>query len=275
MPALLDNDNERRDMKRLIRLLVCILMLGGSGARAVDLSDHWWVATESGWGIDINEQEDALFAVLFTYGADGQPLWLTGNLQRYGWDMAGNPGFAGPLYRTTGPAIGTPFDPANVGNTVVGTMSFQAHSATTATLYYEFNGIKVTKKVTRLTLRQRDWSDVYHAVQRANYIGCVAGYTPAFIYDRSIVTIEQQGAAFDMVVDGSKQVCRYVGAYAQQGRVGGVTGAYTCTDGVSGSFTLSRLENSDFAIAGVIKGTHPYCGQMIQVLSGFSLTQSP
>jgi hypothetical protein len=28
--------------------------------------------------VDINEQDDALFAVLFAYGPDGKPLWLTG-----------------------------------------------------------------------------------------------------------------------------------------------------------------------------------------------------
>jgi hypothetical protein len=61
----------------------------------------------------------------------------------------------------------------------------------------------------------------------------------------------------------------------RQGHVGGVPGSDACTDGVSGSFSLSRLENSDFALAGVITGSHPYRGQMIQVISGYSLTQSP
>ncbi len=39
----------------------------------------WWnspAGSESGWGINLTHQGDVLFASWFTYGADGNPLWI-------------------------------------------------------------------------------------------------------------------------------------------------------------------------------------------------------
>ncbi|HUP96844.1 MAG TPA: hypothetical protein VM073_02820 [Usitatibacter sp.] len=70
----------------------------------------WWNPAETGWGINTTHQGGILFATLFTYAADGQPLWLVASsLTRtmddpYGYGM-GMPGYSGALYRTTGPAF--------------------------------------------------------------------------------------------------------------------------------------------------------------------------
>jgi hypothetical protein len=258
--------------KSWIAALALLLALPGA---ARDLSDHWWTESESGWGLSAVQQDDMLLLTIFVYGADRQPLWLTGEARRYGSDAAGNPGFAGPLYRTAGPVHTGPFDPRAVGVTRVGNVTFEAHDFGRATLVYDVEGVTITKAVTRLTFRNNDWGDLYHAVQRANYIGCAAGFTPPFHYDRSMVEVEQEGASFRMFVDGGRQVCTYQGTYRQEGRVGSVAGTYACTDGVAGTFTLAPLQTSSFAIAGEIVATHPACAQTRQMFSGFSLTRNP
>ena len=88
-----------------------------------------------------------------------------------------------------------------------------------------------------------------------------------------VVYVEHVGESFHMSVEGSHQVCSYAGTYRQEGRVGSVTGTYACTDGTTGTFTLSPLETTSFAIAGQIVATHPACAQTRQTFSGFSLTQ--
>lgn len=260
-------------MKTWKHWMAALALLASLHGNARDLTDHWWAESESGWGVSAVQQDDMMLLTIFVYGNDRQPTWFTGEARRYGFDNDGNPGFAGPLYRTTGPAHTGPFDPKAVGVTRVGNVTFEARAPGVATLQYDVDGVTVTKTVTRLTFRHKDWSDLYHAAQRANYIGCAPGFTPPFHYDRSMMEVEHVGASFRMSVDGGHQVCAYEGTYRQEGRVGSVTGTYACTDGVAGTFTLSPLETSSFAIAGQIVATHPACRETRQTFSGFSLTQ--
>ncbi|HXZ49050.1 MAG TPA: BACON domain-containing protein [Usitatibacter sp.] len=106
----------------------------------------WWAGTsESGWGLNVDQQGDILFATLFTYDASGNPLWLVAsNLARQGTSET----FTGALYRTTGPAFNAiPFTPASVTVTQVGTMTIAFAANDTGTLTYTFNGSTVTKAI--------------------------------------------------------------------------------------------------------------------------------
>jgi len=105
----------------------------------------WWVPAESGWGLNTNHQGDKLFATLFTYARDGQPLWLVGpGLE----GLAGEATFTGTLYRTTGPPFHqVPWSP--IGVTEVGIMSIEFLTQGLATLTYTYDGATVTKSVVR------------------------------------------------------------------------------------------------------------------------------
>lgn len=42
----------------------------------LDYSGHWWDPNDSGWGLFIwHDARDNVLAALFTYGADGKPIW--------------------------------------------------------------------------------------------------------------------------------------------------------------------------------------------------------
>ena len=106
-------------------------------------TDLWWNAAESGWGININHQGNTLFATLFTYDANGAPMWLVMSEGARQPDGA----YQGTLYRSTGPAFNAAsFLGANV--VVVGTMRL-AFAGAEGTLTYTFNGTHVTKTITR------------------------------------------------------------------------------------------------------------------------------
>ena len=115
---------------------VDVLLAQGTGATAVgstsftvtarpatgrpyaDLTDLWWNASESGWGLDIVQHpSDNLFMTLFVYGANGQPAWYV--VPGGTWD---GPNFNGVVYRTTGPVVGDTFDPGAVARTPVGSV---------------------------------------------------------------------------------------------------------------------------------------------------------
>jgi hypothetical protein len=103
------------------------------GAAKLDYSDLWEVTGESGWGLTLKQHDlDRVFVVVYSYRADGRPLWLA----MTGGEWESPTRFAGAVYRASGPA------PANAGvatNKRVGTLlvDFDSPQSGTATLTRE------------------------------------------------------------------------------------------------------------------------------------------
>ncbi len=115
---------------------------------AVSYTDLWWNPSESGWGISIHEQYDALFAIWYEYRGDGSPEWLV--MSGGSWTAPDT--FTGTLYRTaygSGRYFGAPFDPGAVARTAVGTLALRFTSATTATMTYSVDGVVGSRAITR------------------------------------------------------------------------------------------------------------------------------
>ena len=90
----------------------------GSAAPAwgSDVTDIWWNAAESGWGLTLAQHGNNVFGVWFTYDANGQPLFVV----MPGVTFSGADSFSGPLYTTRGPYYGGAFDPTRVTVTSAG-----------------------------------------------------------------------------------------------------------------------------------------------------------
>jgi serine protease len=117
-------------------------------ALATNYQDLWWAApagVESGWGINLTEQSSMIFGTWFTYDVDGSPLWLS----VLATTMA--PGvFTGSLMRTRGPPFSaTPFDPAMVTDTAVGTATFTFSDENHGTFAYTVGDVTQSKPITR------------------------------------------------------------------------------------------------------------------------------
>jgi hypothetical protein len=106
----------------------------------------WWNASESGWGINFNQQGDTLFGTLFTYATDDRAHWL---VMSNGTKQAEN-SFSGDLYQTTGSAFNSePFVPLNTTNIKrLGKMTVAFTSEASATLTYDINGTTIVKAIT-------------------------------------------------------------------------------------------------------------------------------
>lgn len=256
--------------QRLLAIL-CFAFLASAPAKASNVTDHWFSPAESGWGVSVTQQEEIAFIVFFVYGPDGKPIWLHGVGTRYGYDMERNPGFAGPLYRTTGPWFGGPFDPGAVQVAQVGTVTFEANGSDSAAIEYTVDGVKTTKSVQRLTFREQDWSGLYFGAVRAGHHSCTAGFSPAFVYDFGFVDIDHRGGAFLLTMRGAKASCDFTGNYTQHGRIGEVQGTYACEGGPDGSFRLKGLETTERTFGGRIETTHPNCSAVTLDVAGTRL----
>jgi hypothetical protein len=108
----------------------------------------WWklpAGSESGWGVNVAHQGDTIFITWFTYGQDGKPLWLAAVLQKVATNV-----YAGDVFTTTGPAFSAvPFDPGQVTETVVGTVTLTFFLGGNAYFAYTVNGIAQSKYITR------------------------------------------------------------------------------------------------------------------------------
>jgi hypothetical protein len=117
----------------------------GSGTTppAVDFSDIWWNASESGWGAAMAQQFGTAFLAWYVYDNAGKPTWLVATCTMSGTACTGT------LYRTTGPALGPTFNPAQVAATQAGTVIVTFTDANNATIDYIVDGVPGTKAVTR------------------------------------------------------------------------------------------------------------------------------
>lgn len=108
----------------------------------------WWASpagSESGWGINFAHQGDTIFATWFTFGTDGNPLWMVAGATRTADKV-----YSGKLYTGTGPAFNSlPFDPNKVVSEEVGTITLTFADNNNAAFAYVVRGLSQTKQITR------------------------------------------------------------------------------------------------------------------------------
>lgn len=242
------------------RLAVSLLFLLASLAPpsfantfSTDSSDLWYIPGESGWGANLVQQNEIIFVTLFVYSQSGTPTWFVGPATAFtGADGAGLH-FSGPLYSTTGPYFGGPFNAAAVGNRQVGTVTFVTPMQEQGRLTYTVDGVQVVKDVVRQTFRNNNVSGVYLGGWVGTYSGCSSGNGYRESMDN--MSVSHSGSAFTM----QTTACTYNGTYVQDGRLGRVAGSYSCTNSVAGNFLIIEMEASLSGMNGRLSTTSGSC----------------
>jgi hypothetical protein len=238
---------------------------------STDFTDLWFNPSESGWGVNVIQQSNTMFATLFVYGANNAAQWFVAP------DIEPSPAgsqtvFTGQLFLTTGPFFGaTTFDPNSVGKLVVGTITFTFDSATTGTLTYTVNGAPVTKRIQRQTWRNNVITGNYLGGLTATGTNCHGTSNgqpvtdgPILIFQTLVVTQPSGSASLDVKFNafpsGQAAECTFTGPYTQSGKLGSITGTWSCTvTGNAGAFTLSSIEANTNGFTGKFHGTDQFC----------------
>lgn len=111
----------------------------------INYSALWWNPSESGWGIALTQQFATIFATIYTYDADGNPIWY----------VASNcpvvdSGCSGDLYQVNGGSSPTvEWNGASKAVTKVGTVSFIFANGSNGTMHYTLNGVSASKSISR------------------------------------------------------------------------------------------------------------------------------
>ena len=117
-----------------------------------DAANHqglWWNPSESGWALQVNHQDEAIFALWFTYDDAGKPIWLSFTAQK---DGGGS--YAGTVYRTSGAPFSMASTASPVFSAAVGSATLTFGDDGRGSFAYAVNGVSRTKAIERQQLAQ-------------------------------------------------------------------------------------------------------------------------
>ena len=237
-----------------VALSFVFLLFAPLRALAIDYSDIWWNPAENGWGVNIAQSDNFIFATFFVYGPNNQPIWYAGNLA-----ADGNGNYTGGLYSTMGTYFGTvPYNPGQPPPTQVGVATFSPTAPDTAVLSYNVGGVNVVKNIQRQTLTTIALGGSYTGGQGGAYSGCTNsgnnfGYKDTFDLE---VTQPGDGTATFAFSYASGLSCTLSGTLQQKGMLYSIPNAsYSCDDGMNKlntSASLSEIKATSLGIEGVL-----------------------
>ena len=232
-----------------------------------DFTDLWFNPGEGGWGLNVIHEYGIIFVTLYVYDASGTPHFYSASETR----GSGN-SFTGRLYETRGTYFATtPYNPSAFGATAVGTLTLNFSTPNSGTLTYNVGAINVVKSISRFTFAVDNLSGNYLGGLTASST-CSGQSQFTLVFDTLRVT---QTATADpnnnpiiMTVSffnsaGVQSTCVFSGIYAPMGRLGNISGTYSCTFGTTagnaGSFTISNIESSQNGWNGRFTGSDQFC----------------
>lgn len=237
-------------MKSLLAFLLALAVVPCRATTTTpDFSDLWYNPDESGWGMNVIQQDKVLFVTMFVYGSGGAPTWFVGSDVEYTGTSGPSTTFSGTLYRTSGGAIYSApnFDPRAVTNTPVGTITFSAFGSSAATVTYTVDGASVTRNVQRQTWRAENISGDFLGASTGTWSNC--GSRDGYQEYRAAYSVRYNAPSVQIIETTTDFTCNYTGTYEQAGRMGTISGNVTCTDNVNVPFLASDVQVSPLAIS--------------------------
>jgi hypothetical protein len=247
-------------VRRIVQSFLVFLALAVATARAStvssEITDMWWAPGESGWGVNVVLQRDVAFLTFFVYDTMGNPVWYTSDAHLA---TDGTAVWTGKLYATNGPWFGGPFPAGNVRVRTVGTVSFALSQLDQATLTYTVDGVTVGKAVQRQTWTNENLTGEYLGGYSVMNSGCTQANLNGAEEIGGLVSVTQNGSAISLKATAPLGTCTYGGTYTQTGKLGQVTGTYSCTTGVQGSFALTEVTPTISGFTARIGGSNQFC----------------
>ncbi len=231
---------------------------------SIDYSDLWYnfpAESQPGWGINLIQQNEIIFATLFVYGTDGTPRWYVGPSTA----SNGANSFTGQLYSVTGSYFGASWTGAT--GTPVGTITLSFNSDSTGTLTYQVGNVVVTKNIVRQSWRNDSLTGNYIGGTTARGASC--GGNGGILISGEL-TVTHSSPSISMFVDFVNSAnqsgrCTYTGTYSQVGSIGAINGgSFNCTIGgvnnaLFGTFSVAEVTNSRNGFNGRLTGQDQFC----------------
>jgi hypothetical protein len=274
----------RHVLRFLASCIFCLPLLARPAALPGDLTGIWFDGNHPGWGVGLMQQNDTVFATLFTYDSNGAPSWNVAALQLalvpsipIAHDLCGTVELSGTLYGTQWPSFGSASNPqGSVQAQAVGTLVVLVPTVlqgsgcdgNTVNIRYSIGSAQSSAAVTRET-----WSSNQARLYGQHAAGLVLnflpvpcppnapsvdGFMPAGGLQLSM-NVAANGPAGVRLFWGTgiDTLCQISGTYSQTGQLGAISGPMSCgpvgfPQDPLGSARVSNLHVSDAGFAGDI-----------------------
>ncbi len=128
-----------------VKNMVRQILATGSTLPPTDYTSLWWNPDESGWGVSITQQFSTIFAAIYTYDANRNPIWYVATQC-----PVFNKSCTSPLYQVNGGRI-----PTDVWGTPalnirpIGNATFSFTDGSNGTMTFSINGVPNFKVITK------------------------------------------------------------------------------------------------------------------------------
>lgn len=248
----------------LVGMLLSALALP---SHAASYQDIWYTPGEEGWGLNITQQGDILFASWFVQGQDQAPTWYTAAANKSGANT-----YSGTLNITRGAWFGAAWNPAAVSTTPTGTATFTFNDKKSLRLVYSSAGTTVTKALTRFTFAAQNLSGDFYGAELGTPTNCtnngkyfafsLFSIAASFAGNGGPIKITQETAG----ATGST-FCTLSGNFVQYGTTIEASGNYTCSSGTSGTWRATDGQFNDEAFSMKVVANSGTC-QIDAIYSG-------
>src|SRR4051812_24900445 len=163
-------------------------------AQASTYSDLWYDPQQPGSAVNVVQQLETAFITVYSYGADGKPMWLVASDARiiaYA-EPGALPVFTGTLYRTEGSFHGAPYDPSRSRVVPVGELSLEVLDRNRLRVHYTADGTSVVRELRRYTFAQP--IELSNYVAQFNLRQVVAGRPIGTLYVQADVLVHLDSA---------------------------------------------------------------------------------
>jgi hypothetical protein len=248
-----------QSLRNILLTAVAALGIGflPSAKASIDYTDIWWAAggAESGWGVNMAQSGDFIFATFFVYGPTGTPTWYTAQLSRTTGET-----FTGSVFVVSGTWFGAPMFPPVPPSSVVpvGNATFTASNTYTGTLSYSVNGVNVNKNIERqTTLGQALVQATYIGGMTRTYTGTCPTGVPTSLVNTVQLAIQPvqntnntvQFGFFGADSTNQQLFCAMQGNVVQHGKVLAAPGSlYQCANGINATAEIDSIRLLDNAI---------------------------
>jgi hypothetical protein len=234
--------------------IVCVASPAHASTNTSEITDMWWIPSESGWGLNIILQNNIAFATFFVYDVNRNPVWYTAQLS-----YQGNFVWTGGLYATSGPWFGGPFPPTATIRQA-GTASFSAGATLNqGQLTYSVDGVMVSKSVQRQTWTNENYTGTYAGGYSIRMTGCSPASLNGIQEVSGALVVDQTGSSVSMSAVTTGASCTFTGTYSQTGKLGEVQGTYSCTDSSHGTFDAIEMTPTVSGFTARISGQNQFC----------------
>ena len=211
-------------------------------AVAASYQDLWSTPSEPGWGVNIAQQGDTIFATWFVYGPDNRPVWY---VMSNGVKSITSEVFTGIVYELRGTYFGVPWTGAQLLSPDAGNATFTFPDKKTLTLRYTINGVTVQKNIARQTFAAVRISGTYYGGETGTLTaGCNPGGNYFALQRYNITTAFPLGTSSGPLnmqsTDAAGIVCNYTGTAEQFGsQVEIRNGSFSCSNSSAGQFSAT------------------------------------